>query len=395
MATFCGFSSVLSYADTVDDLIRQLRSSRDYKEQCAAAKELGKVGDVRAVEPLIGVLHAADREEVVEQVTESLGEIGDSRAIEPLVDELSLRPGLGKNQYTIKTPSAVDALVKMGDKAKSVLLTELKSRDPLFRFGIVKTLEQMGWKPSNPDEEILSLAGNCKFDELVKFGEPAIKVLVPYLLDTNFPQLSLKAAETLEKLGYKPATDSDRINFLIAGMKWDELAKAASPETLIAAMKHYETRNALVKMGSNAVIPLITALKDKDAHVKSGAVWALGEIRDGRATEPLMSLLKEMDVEGVITVNGVTNSIRGSPTLVEALVKISGEKKLIGELNETGNEAMAERFMNCDNSSLAKAAMDWARTHGYKIESIPTFDSVQTDKGIRLRPVRIYWLKSL
>lgn len=53
---------------------------------------------------------------------------------------------------------------------------------------------------------------------------------------------------------------------------------------------------ALGELGdSRAVEPLITALKDENAHVRRRATWALGELGDPRAVEPLRVALKDED----------------------------------------------------------------------------------------------------
>ena len=62
--------------------------------RCAAAEALGKIGDIRAVEPLIGVLQSNSSkgasgvrsdDDVRCAAAEALGKIGDIRAVEPLI----------------------------------------------------------------------------------------------------------------------------------------------------------------------------------------------------------------------------------------------------------------------------------------------------------------------
>jgi len=72
---------------------------------------------------------------------------------------------------------------------------------------------------------------------------------------------------------------------------------------LISALKGYgfgsdsvrETAIRLVKIGRPAVDALIVALKDKHPDVRSGAAYALGEIRDPRAVGSLIIALKDKD----------------------------------------------------------------------------------------------------
>lgn len=77
-----------AFADRVDDLAKVLEVEKDDKARIAAAVSLGRLGDARAVPPLIRAL--ADRSPVVRGVAASaLGHIGDARAIAPLERLLS------------------------------------------------------------------------------------------------------------------------------------------------------------------------------------------------------------------------------------------------------------------------------------------------------------------
>ena len=53
--------------------------------------------------------------------------------------------------------------------------------------------------------------------------------------------------------------------------------------------------DALEDIGRRTTYPFIKALSDKDAGVRSGAAWILGNIKDARAQEPLIEALKDKD----------------------------------------------------------------------------------------------------
>jgi hypothetical protein len=77
-----------AHADRVDDLAKVLEVEKDDKARIAAAVSLGRLGDERAVPPLIRAL--GDKSPVVRGVAASaLGHIGDARAIAPLERLLS------------------------------------------------------------------------------------------------------------------------------------------------------------------------------------------------------------------------------------------------------------------------------------------------------------------
>jgi HEAT repeat protein len=57
------------------------------EERRAAVEELGRLGDPRAVEPLIAVLHEAYHAapSIQEAAAEALGRLGDPRALDPII----------------------------------------------------------------------------------------------------------------------------------------------------------------------------------------------------------------------------------------------------------------------------------------------------------------------
>jgi HEAT repeat protein len=81
----------------------QALKDADGKVREMAAESLGKIKDVRAVEPLIQALKDKNRDVQVEAV-DALGEIGDKRAVEPLQVQED------------KNSAVANALVKLGDK---------------------------------------------------------------------------------------------------------------------------------------------------------------------------------------------------------------------------------------------------------------------------------------
>ena len=65
--------------------IWQLKTHRNDPACVAAAKALDKLGDKRAVEPLIKVLEEMNDDDVLLAAAEALGNLGDKRAVEPLI----------------------------------------------------------------------------------------------------------------------------------------------------------------------------------------------------------------------------------------------------------------------------------------------------------------------
>ena len=75
-------------AKTFDDLLVDLKTSNSEKIRYNAARVLGEMGDLNAVEPLIEVLKEDKNGSVRLYAARALGELGDDRATQPLIDSL-------------------------------------------------------------------------------------------------------------------------------------------------------------------------------------------------------------------------------------------------------------------------------------------------------------------
>ena len=137
-----------------------------------------------------------------------------------------------------------------------------------------------------------------------------------------------EAAKTLEKLGWKPEDDMEKVYYLLAKEQWGELAKLKEKavEPLIQALKdedkgvRREAASTLGRIGdAKAVEALILALKDRDRNVRREAEWALGEIGDKRALDALIQALKDED--RTVRLGAAWDLGRmGDPKAVEALI---------------------------------------------------------------------------
>jgi hypothetical protein len=105
---WCGFLSV-AHADRVDDLTRTLREDSSYKVRTQAALVLGKLGDARAVEPLIAALRD-DNEAVRAAAAAALGQLGDGRGATALA-------GLRQDSSSLVRMSVEKALARLGTQA--------------------------------------------------------------------------------------------------------------------------------------------------------------------------------------------------------------------------------------------------------------------------------------
>ncbi|HEX2572178.1 MAG TPA: HEAT repeat domain-containing protein [Polyangia bacterium] len=100
----------MARADRVDDLTRTLREDSSYKVRTQAALVLGKLGDARAVEPLIAALRD-ENEAVRAAAAAALGQIGDGRGSAALA-------GLRQDSSSLVRMSAEKALARLGTQTQ-------------------------------------------------------------------------------------------------------------------------------------------------------------------------------------------------------------------------------------------------------------------------------------
>jgi hypothetical protein len=139
-------------------------------------------------------------------------------------------------------------------------------------------------------------------EALGKIGNPgSVEPFINALKDKNC-HTRLKAAEILDKIGWKSSNNRESALYLAAKQEWNKLPavgkEAVGP--LIDALKEEELLvrskavKALGKIGdAGAVEPIIKALKDKASFVREKAAEALGEIGDPLAIEPLFAALRD------------------------------------------------------------------------------------------------------
>ena len=235
-----------------------------YGNRLDAVKVLGKIGDSRAVEPLIKALGSDDRGGVGWLAAYALGDIGDSRAVEPLIKVLEedghVRKGeafWGDSQR--RCQAAARALGKIGDE---------RAVEPL-----AKALELNSYEVRRA--AVIALG---------KFGELAMEPLIKALGDENY-EVRLAAAGVLGAISDSRAVEplSKMLNLRYPKRymdgEWSVRRKAAE---------------ALGEIGdSHAVEPLIKALGDEHNKVRIAAAKALGDIGDPRAVEPLIKALED------------------------------------------------------------------------------------------------------
>lgn len=301
----------LRYAGAVETLTLFLANKNDDVSR-EVLNALARIG-APAVQPLIARLNDPQAQ-IRASAAEVLGRIGDGRALAPLIACLKHpapepADNLAGNMPNEKEPTdnktdeeqngtaekddlqvrqkAAEALGKLGPPAVEPLMACLEEKDASVRSLAATALGQLhdsrAIKPliaclvelagKNTTDEENSEGVNLQqsvFEALANLGQPAIDPLVACLQDKDV-HVRQDAAEVLFRLHYLPSDNEGKAAFFILRKSWDEL----------------------VKLGAPAVAPLLDSLKDEDGDVRKGAAEALGQLNDKRAVEPLIACLQD------------------------------------------------------------------------------------------------------
>jgi len=126
----------------IESLISALRNAQSIYIRGGAAKALGMIGDLRAVEPLILALIDNDRYVII-QAAWALGEINDGRAVAPLAN--LLKAFLQSNKRGDVVESVFYALQKLGNsQAMDAFIAALAYHNSTIRCDAAEELGRIG-----------------------------------------------------------------------------------------------------------------------------------------------------------------------------------------------------------------------------------------------------------
>ncbi len=289
----------------VEPLIKAL-GDYNLSVRVSAAETLGKINDRRVVEPLIEALRD-ENWEVRLSAARALGELKDTRAVGPLIitlkdHESRVRVGAAWalkeiDEDSTELPEKIlsliaakdwDKLKKIGEPAVEQLISALKNTDQEVKAGAARALadledkraveplvevfmdidekrslrretawalDKIGWKPASQEEQVNYLIATEKWGKLIGIGKPAVKALKSLLKDKH-AEVRVNAAKALDKIGWQPSNQEEQVTFYVAAGKWSEL----------------------IKIGKPAIESLIRSLRDKNSYARLGASMALKKI---------------------------------------------------------------------------------------------------------------------
>ena len=354
-------------AAAVEPLIAALKNENKFTRQ-AAVDLLDRLGDTRAVDPLIIVLKEDSYWVVRREAAIVLGKLGDGRAVEPLFSarddpdnttRLAAMTALGllgkpsldllveavkKDQkYWDIKPEAIKALGMIGDPVVVELLMDAL-REP-SRSVRVEAATALGRVTGSLQDTALrarvvgSLVAGLRDTEAPVRGESAsalgglgdstalTPLTITFVYDDEW-YVSTAAGNAVSRLGapdleilQKALRDERKHVRLRAAQSLEKQGwQPGNDETGAAYWVEKGKWEKCVEIGTPSVPSLVLALKHSDRDVRTKAAWSLGELKDPRAVEPLIAALNDMDGQDVRTKAAWSLGELKDPRAVEPLI---------------------------------------------------------------------------
>ncbi|MFH0924499.1 MAG: HEAT repeat domain-containing protein [bacterium] len=318
----------------VNSLMNIFSTTKEGWIKFSIAQALAKIGDKRAIEPLLNNL-SSDDELVVYGIIEALGTLGDISVVPSLSEKLlSSQPPL--SGLIIKT------LVEISEKTNSNIFIKI-DKDTFTKY-LVLALE-------DGDQEVRDTAirGLIKYP-IQKAAKPLVKILKGIAEDDEEKRLLL--AQAIEKTDdIKIITEMLNDEKKIASLACLIIGRAGIKEAiphlsdLLESSDNIELRREAISAissikDSNSVDLFISYLDDRDGHVRRTAANALGLLKNKKALASLFNLLKREPYGDVIdqTLHSIT-TISGKKVIQDLINLLKDKKPLLRELAtiESGN----------------------------------------------------------
>lgn len=134
----------------------------NYRLRLSAAEGLGRLGDAQALNSLLNIVKD-DHEPsqyLKESAVKALGMLGDIRALEPLLEMFESKKGI-KNKFNFLKEQIIEAIGRLGsnhNRATEALLEALEDEASCIRLSAVESLSEIG------DASCIPALKKCLFD---------------------------------------------------------------------------------------------------------------------------------------------------------------------------------------------------------------------------------------
>jgi len=286
-------------------VITPLLKDPDTRVRISAAATLAALRDPAAVDPLIAAL-SDKQKEARDAIVSALAMLKSPKAIDPLI-------ALLKQDGPDPDWTLIWSLAEFADaRVVPPLLTAMKPKMPGARAAASMIFRRIGAPATEPlIAAMRDTNASIRLLAVLGIGQMPEKTAIPALknaLKDKDPQVAAAAALALGTL-----KDPTVIPLLANAVKSKDAAMRdnaalalldAGPKGVTALINlwndpsptvHTAVNRAISQMGKEAVNPLIAALKNPNAPVRSEAAAVLGWLKDDRAIPPLAAALKDAD----------------------------------------------------------------------------------------------------
>jgi len=243
------------------------------KARLAVVQKLLENRDPDAAGPLIFALGDKDAE-VRGAAAQGLKHFHDRRAVEPLIKLLH-------DSVSAVRAAAADTLGHCSDPgAVNHLVGFLRDPDPEVSAAAARSLNRLGWKPGSDSQRTLQLLAMGNMQQLVKLGQEGVEPLLE-MLRSGSPNKQFSAVKALSEIR------DPRVLPAMIGALSNE-----STSVRVAAL------GTLERLADATAFPEVEKLlRDPDAHVRGAAVETALRCGDVRAVPALTACLKDASWE--------------------------------------------------------------------------------------------------
>lgn len=279
-------------------------SAGNAAEQIRAAERLARLGDARAVGPLIDALTSAKDLQVRIKAAEALGVLRDRHAVEPLI-EASRAPDAG-----LRT-AAVSALGLIGDHvAAEALFVAVRDNEPAVREAGLRSLGAFGISVERVSSDLSSSNWQVRaaaVTTLARLGDRGAVPPIVSALKDNDSRVRSEAARALGTFNDQGATDA-----LIGALRDPSADVRVEATFSLGRLKD-----------ARALAPLTLSLSDTDSRVSLAAAESLARLQDPRATRVLIDSLSSSDWRVRSRATQVLARIAGQGMLDQAVAPLT------------------------------------------------------------------------
>ncbi|MCA1555349.1 MAG: peptidylprolyl isomerase [Acidobacteria bacterium] len=321
--------------DTTD--LGALLSDANASVRARAAIGAGRVGDARAVAPLVSLLQTDKDERVRVAAAFALGETESSAGAESLLGIIERKTPASVGEAASVRARAVEALGKIA--AAMPKAEESRAKEIGKSLLVALEFEARQKVAANREVALLGLTA------VLRARPEGAGRVVALFLDSTDARLRADAANTITRLRAKNA--NEQLRKLIMNDA-DAVVRANAARALGAAED------------KDAFDPLLEhSIGDKDERVRVSAIRSLGTLKDARAAEPLIK--RGETLLNAYRAAKVLNATARPAELNELFELVTGLSRVLAN---TGNEralALIRAFREAEQWSAPEAEIAFAR----------------------------------